>query len=423
MNGPLNIFVPHCSDLLTDYLPHGDGLIAYGFVTNLARRGHRLHVAVQRAQLREPLHPNITLHTIPLTARGPVSWRIEYMLRVRKLLNNLKKDYRFDLIHQFNPVFTGMSLSLAGSGLPLVLGTYVARWPNDPDSLVARGNWVGRGLALARSLISRIQQRQADALLLTTPAACNRLPRPSEVRERIEVLPHGIDAESFSPEPGWDSPERLRADQQHPSILFFANVLERKGIFTLIDAFPAVARAVPNVILRIAGDGPALQKVKDRVARLSCAARIVFVGAQERWQAPALYRGCSIYCLPSYGEPYATTVLEAMSCARPVVVTDAGGLAHMVHDAGGKKVPVRDPDSLANALCDLLQNPSHRLAMGRYNRELVLATMTWEHVTRRLEEIYWVTLQRTAAARPNGNGRRDVGLLDRTSDAHAQERL
>ncbi len=60
MLAALNIFVPHCSDLLTDHLPHGDGLIAHGFITSLARRGHRLHVAAQRVELREALHPNIT---------------------------------------------------------------------------------------------------------------------------------------------------------------------------------------------------------------------------------------------------------------------------------------------------------------------------------------------------------------------------
>jgi glycosyl transferase family 4 len=119
---PLTIFVPHCSDLLTDHLPHGDGLIAHGFISNLARRGHRLHVAAQRVELRSPLHSNITLHEIPVTASGPLVGRLEYMLRVRRLLNKLNKDCRFDLIHQLNPVFTGTSLAMIGSGLPLVLG-------------------------------------------------------------------------------------------------------------------------------------------------------------------------------------------------------------------------------------------------------------------------------------------------------------
>jgi hypothetical protein len=52
---PLNIFVPHCSDLLTDHRPHGDGLVAYGFIRHLSERGHNLYIAAQEVDLRDPL--------------------------------------------------------------------------------------------------------------------------------------------------------------------------------------------------------------------------------------------------------------------------------------------------------------------------------------------------------------------------------
>ncbi len=81
MSRSLNIFVPHCSDLLTDHLPHGDGLIAHGFLTSLAQRGHRLHVAAQRVELRQPLHPNITVHPIVLERSRGLRSRLEYMFR------------------------------------------------------------------------------------------------------------------------------------------------------------------------------------------------------------------------------------------------------------------------------------------------------------------------------------------------------
>ena len=420
---PLHIFVPHCSDLLTDHLPHGDGLIAHGFITNLARRGHYLHVAARRVDLREPLHENISLHEIPVTLTNPVLSRIEYMVRVRALLNRLRRRHRFDLVHQLNPVFTGISLSLVRSDLPLVLGTYVARWPDDPDSLASVHSFSGRVLGLGRSAISWLQQRQADVLLLTTPAACNRLPQVQDVRERIQILPHGIDSEFFCPAPDRDSSESLRVDQRNLSILFFANVAERKGIFTLLQAFPKLAQEFPGLLLRVAGDGAALPEVRRRAAALPCARQIEFLGRKMRSEAPALYRSSSVYCLPSHGEPYATTVLEALSCGMPVVVTNAGGLAHMVHDRGGIRVPVGDPAALANALRELLRDPSKRLAMGRYNRELVETSMTWEHVTRRLEEIYSEILKRTATPRPHSRGESNVPLLNRTSGARFQGRL
>jgi glycosyltransferase involved in cell wall biosynthesis len=415
MGDPFNIFVPHCSDLLTDHLPHGDGLIAHGFLTNLARRGHHLHVAVECVDVREPLHPNITVHQVPPARLGRMFSRIEYMLRVRSLFNRLRKRHHFDLIHQLNPVFTGLSLSLIGSGLPLVLGTYVARWPNDPDSVASRGSWLSRALALGRSIISGVQQRQADAIVLTTPAALNRLPRPNAVRDRISMLPHGIDADLFSPEIGSES-ARLIVDRENPSILFFANVVPRKGIFALLEAFATVAQECPNAILRIAGDGSALNEVKRQAAGLRCAAQIEFLGRQERAAAPSLYRNCDIYCLPSHGEPYATTVLEAMSCGKPIVITDAGGLPYMVHEKGGKRVPVGNSVLLAKALVDLLRDPAQRLAMGRYNRKLVETTMTWESVVQQLEEIYRQTLQRATSMR-HGKHRSEVLL------AEVQERV
>jgi L-malate glycosyltransferase len=393
MRKPLHIFVPHCSDVLTDHLPHGDGLIAHGFIKNLARRGHQLHVAAQRVEVREPLPENVTVHEIPLRGGGPLFSRLDYMLRVRRLLSALKKECHFDLIHQLNPVFTGMSLSLMGCGLPLVLGTYVARWPDDPDAIASNGKWVGRAVDYGRNLIGDAQQRQADALLLTTPAARNRLPRAKAMSDRIHILPHGLDTSLFSPRAGWDSPERLQAEQQQPSILFFANVLRRKGIYTLIDAFPAIAREFPACVLRIAGDGPELAEVRRRVAALPCGGQVEFLGRRERAQAPDLYRNCSVYCLPSHGEPYGMTAAEAMSCARAVVVTKAGGLEHLVHDRGGKRVPVGDAALLANALSELLRNPTERRAMGHYNRQLVETTMSWDRVAQQLEEIYEHTLQ------------------------------
>ncbi len=176
-------------------------------------------------------------------------------------MQKLTVSHGFDLVHQLNPVFTGISLCLVGSGLPLVLGTYVARWPIDPDAFGARGRW-GSVVQRGRDRIAGAQQRRADALVLTTPAAWNRLPDPEAVRNRIHVIPHGVDTELFSPYPGWESPENLEAEQRRPSILFLANVVKRKGILTLIAAFVAVLREFHECKLRVAGSGSDLAEAK-----------------------------------------------------------------------------------------------------------------------------------------------------------------
>ncbi len=304
--------------------------------------------------------------------------------------------------------------------MPLVLGTYVARWPADPGSGVTE-NWINGALARGRDAISALQQRQADTLVLTTPAAGNRLPNAKGVRDRIHFLPHGVDTELFSPAAHALKREAVE-DQEYPSILFFANVAKRKGIFTLIDAFPAVANEFPHARLRIAGDGPDLPEVKRRVGLLGCAHQVEFLGQQERKDAPAFFRNCSVYCLPSFGEPYATTIIEAMSCGKPIVCTDSGGSPHLVPAEGGKCVPAGDSAALSLALRDLLRDPHRRATMGHHNRELVKSTMSWDHVAEELEEIYEKTIQKSSTTRHGGRRSEELSL-DHISGARFQERV
>lgn len=388
----LDMFIAHCSDLLTDYKPHGDGLIAYGFIKSLARRGHNLHVAAQQVALRDPVPDNVTIY--PISTRKPhgISTRLEYMVKVRQLFNRLNREHHFDLIHQLNPVFSGLSLSLVGTKVPIVLGPYVGSWPVDVDGIIGGSAWKKKMMLLGKDVIASAQQERASALVLTTMAAADRLPKAERLRDRIHIVSHGIDSDLFSPAPDWDSPARMRAEQENPSILFFANVWKRKGIFTLLKAYDIIHEKLPNVRLVIGGNGPEMPRVRELAAASPASSKIEFIGAKLRTEAPALYRDCSVYCLPSFGEPFGMTALEAMSCARPLVVTDAGGLGHLVRDEGGRRVPVDNPEKLAAALIELLQDPEKRVRMGRFNRALVEKNMKWEVVAEQLEQVYDIVL-------------------------------
>ena len=252
----LTIFIAHCSDLLTDHRPHGDGLIAYGFIRHLAERGHILHIAVQETDLRSTLPEGVTLHYIK-PRRSGLAGRVDYMLRLRSLFNQLSLNNTFDLVHQLNPVFVGVSLSLAGCRVPIVLGTFVARWPDYVTRSSATRFAVVKQFAsrIVRNAIAGVQQSQAGALLLTTPAAQNRLPFLKRSAKKIYSLPHGIDATLFRPAEDWDTETRLASEQSRPSILFLANVWRRKGIFDLLEAFAKLAPEFPTCRLTVAGGG------------------------------------------------------------------------------------------------------------------------------------------------------------------------
>ncbi|HMV87063.1 MAG TPA: glycosyltransferase family 4 protein [Blastocatellia bacterium] len=388
----LNIFVSHSSELLTDCRSHGDGLLAFAFLRRLAERGHTLHVAVQETEIEGDLPANLKLYPIHTRFRGRITQRLEYMLKSRLLFNRLRRRHRFDLIHQLNPVVKGLSLSMLGCGLPVVLGLFYPNWPADADEAEPKLGLAARirlgCRALLRKLALRCQQRQASALVLATPKSLDALYKPERVKEKIFLVNQGVDAEYFSP-----GADRSSGDNnQH--ILFVANLWRRKGILTLLEAFEKVAECLPDSRLTVVGSGGIEEEVHRRADALRCRSRITFIKHISRERLPAALRDCTVYCLPSNGEPLGGSMLEAMACGKPVVATDAGGLGLLVREEGGRKAPPRNAQALAEALIEILEAPALQARMGKFNRRLIEEHHAWHRVIEQLESVYRIVLNR-----------------------------
>ncbi len=379
---PLTIFVPHASDMLTDYLPSGDGLVAYGFIEQLARRGHTVHVVSPRIELKGPVPNGVRFFPLAPRTTIPGLATVDYMLRMRALYNRLSREVHYDVIHQLNPVNTGISLALADAQPPIVLGNLIPNW-----SMNEAGNPIPPKRALdpaniVKSTVLELQQRLAAAILLTTPAARERLHQTKAVERKLFMLPHGVDDAAFAALPVFEEPPTK-------NVLFFANLLRRKGIFTLLDAFETVVAAFPDAILTVAGGGDEFAAVQQDVARRPWAGSVRLLGNVQRGDVPQLLSSASVYCLPSYDEPYGMSVLEAMAAGRPVVATRGGGLGYLLASDGAIGVPPRDVAALARALMVVLGATTEaRAAMGEANRQAVSSTYAWHSVIPRLEDIY-----------------------------------
>jgi L-malate glycosyltransferase len=221
------------------------------------------------------------------------------------------------------------------------------------------------------------QQRRATTVLLSTAAAASKLSRAPDLL--VHELPPGIDDHAWHATPPGGSGQ---------DVLFLANLEVRKGIHVLLDAFAELSPELPGTRLVVAGEGPESQAVRRRLRETPALARVELLGRVDRSRVMATMQACDVYCLPSYGEPYGMTALEAMACARPVVGTAAGGLQHMVPDDGGRKVPPGDPAALAGALREVLADPALRRSMGARNRAEVEQRFAWSRVGDRLEQIY-----------------------------------
>ncbi len=414
MTKPLTIFASFPTSPFTDCRSNGDGLVAWNFVRSLAERGHSMHVVTPYASLRHSPPASVKVHQMSETEPRRKTPALAYMAWSRRMLGRIRKESHVDLIHELNPVFSALSLAFTGCGLPVVLGPHSSRWPADADSLSSDTDGPQRPMPtwLKDACVS-VQHRQARAVLLSTPAALNNVTRPERLLDKLFLLPPGVDDVHFSPSPAESGAT--------PVILYLANVVVRKGIFTLLDAFEIVARRVENVRLLIAGSGPDLAAVRARVAAADYAGRVEFAGNVSRDQVPALMRGSAVYCLPSHGEPFGMSAVEAMACGKPLVVTGSGGPGYIVSAEGGRRVPVRDAESLATAITEILLDDELRAKMGAHNRAQVESLYSWGRVASRLERIYEYAL--TGAADRDRMTIADVAEYRRRSASGTGARL
>jgi glycosyltransferase involved in cell wall biosynthesis len=385
MNKALNIFISHASDMLTDCKPHGDGLMADRFIRELAARGHRIHVAVEHWAIEVPYSSNVTLHRIGTNSSSfGLTSRLKFAIGVRGKIHNLCKHERIDVIHQLNPVVSGLSLALWPCHVPIVLGPYLPDWPMIVyDGVLRKPKGADRVRTYLKTEIIQLQHRIASATILSTPAALSKVRDIGAMRPRLATIPYGVDTEMFSPSPR--SPDR--------TILFVGHLMHHKGVFVLLDAFRRVLRALPDCRLLLAGSGSEIDAVKAEISRLDFPMNVTLLGNVGRKDLAQLIRESAVLCIPSFGEAFGLVALEAMSCGRPVVGTNASGLAHLITEGGGRRVPVGDADALASSLIEVLSDTELARAMGEHNRRVVESQYSWPVVIDQLESVYHSAIQ------------------------------
>jgi D-inositol-3-phosphate glycosyltransferase len=231
----------------------------------------------------------------------------------------------------------------------------------------------------ARSRMERALAQDADRVLATCSDEVGELIRLGVSRNRITVVPSGVDIERFRP----DGPAAERSGR--PRLVALGRLTPRKGFETVIHALAAV----PEAELLIAGGGEAgepdggveARRLRGLADRYGVAGRVRLLGAVPREHVPALLRSADLVVCTPWHEPFGRVPLEAMACGVPVVASAVGGFLDTVVDgATGVLVPPRRPDVLAAEIRKLLAEPFWREAYGTAGVDRVRARYAWEFI-------------------------------------------
>ncbi len=206
-------------------------------------------------------------------------------------------------------------------------------------------------------------------------------------RQRVTVIPTGVDTEYFQPASAPVDPD--------PLILCLARLVPVKDHLTLIAAFEHAAIRHPRARLRLVGDGELHGQLARRVAESPVSERMEIVPgcADPRPH----YAAASIVALSSVNEGMPNVLLEAMAQALPTVGTDVGGVAEVVrHGRTGFVVAPKDPAAMGQALATLLDDAALRETFGREGRRVAMAEHSLDVVAARHTEILRVLHSRKA---------------------------
>jgi len=152
--------------------------------------------------------------------------------------------------------------------------------------------------------------------------------------ERIVVIPEGVDA-IFQP---IRNNKKLRETERRPSLprrylLHVGTTYTNKNIEGLLHAFFSLAKDDKTLVLVKAGD-PWTDEQQRLVNESEFASRVIHLGFADEKDLPVLYSRAIALLQPSYAEGFGFTVLEAMSCGCPVIVSDIPALREMAGEAG-----------------------------------------------------------------------------------------
>ena len=333
----------------------------------LVELGHEVKIAYLTGEaLVVPKNKCISLVSLEIKSFGSLT---SGYLKLRKLIDEFKPDVVHSHLVHANILCRTLRLSKT---MPKLISS-----AHNTDE----EGWT-------RFLAYRLTDKLADISTNVSDEAVEVFIEKKAVRRgRMLTLHNGISTTEFvfSSQARSDIRRELGVTDGQQLILAVGRLNEQKDYPNLLSAISEISDRYKNIKLVIVGDGPQLNKLKEKVRSLGLNDKVKFLGL--RLDIPSLMSAADIFTLSSASEGFGLVVAEAMACSRVVVATDCGGVKEVVGDAGFL-VPSKDSQKLAAALeLALNLNDYECLQLGIKARQRVIkhyslstAVQKWLHL-------------------------------------------
>jgi len=295
----------------------------------------------------------------------------------------------FSICHSF--VLNMLALE---KNIPLILTIH--SFPTDPKKDLK--------IALTRNLIW-------DKIIPVSSALAEIFHSEGIPVEKIKTISCGVDHKIFRPRLGkkWlRSRINILEDDiliLHASRLDSANIIEEKGIKTLLKAISLIPKK-NNLKLLIAAaptSPPFEESKKENIEKIKNIAKLLGISNKVKImtflpeEMPLVYNGADLFVMASQMESFGLVYAEALSCSIPVIGTSVGGIPEIIEDnKSGYLIPPNDPVELSKSIAKLITNEERRKQFGRYGRKAMRKNFDLNIIAKKLLGVFESLLNQNA---------------------------
>jgi D-inositol-3-phosphate glycosyltransferase len=207
-------------------------------------------------------------------------------------------------------------------------------------------------------------------------------------RDRIAVIPCGVDLQRFQPIDRAEAQARLGLSGD--VALFVGRMDPIKGLDVLLHAINLLKSHEDLTLVVVGGSGreDEMQRNQALVRSLGIDRQVQFRGAVPQAELRYYYSAATVLVVPSHYESFGLAAVEALACGTPVIGSLVGGLPTVIHDGeNGFLVPWRQPAEFAARIERLIGNSPERQELASRARTSVLK-FGWDAVADRVLRVY-----------------------------------
>jgi len=276
----------------------------------------------------------------------------------------------------------------------LLRANLLACLTRDDHTVVWHDHCTGEWLPFALRFLEKKLIPQSSAVIVVSKNVEEQLrSRVPAIASRIRIVPNAVETRLWKALAPADKIYLRRnawgLGADHLIVGFVGRLDERfKGITFLLKSIARLKPSLPQLRLVMVGGGPDREMLEKFSRELGLEGTVIFMG--PRSDIPKIIPGFDVLALPSISEGFGIVLLEAMAASLPVVASRVGGIPEVVVDQEtGRLVPPGDPEALAEALKEILNDPEKRKRMGQKGLERVGMHYDLQSIVPKLEQIYF----------------------------------